>query len=102
MLDVLIFLVYWNDGRGYEMVIRGLEALSEDNDEPGGCYAFWFASLHSLLAGRGKMLGSPVGASPDFRRSGAMLEANLTEYLVSLLYPVVRLYLTCRCPTFSS
>ncbi|GJE96459.1 hypothetical protein PsYK624_126560 [Phanerochaete sordida] len=83
VLDILIFLVYWNDGAGCEMVVRGLEALSEDNDEPGGCYAFWFTSLHALLAGRGKMLGSPVGASPDFRRAGAASEAHLTEYLMS-------------------
>lgn len=83
VLDILVFLVYWNGGSDYMMVITGLEALSEDNDAPGGCYAFWFSSLHSLLAGRGRM-GTLVGASPDFRRSGATSEDTFAEYLVSV------------------
>jgi hypothetical protein len=79
VIDILVFLVYWNEAADYQMVLVGLEALSEDNDEPGGCYAYWFASLNSLLAGRGKM-GSLVGASPDFRRSS---ENTMAEYIVS-------------------
>ena len=81
LLDILVFLVYWDDGANCQTVINGLESLSEDNDEASNAYAFWFASLQAVLSGRGKM-GSRVGASEQLKRSKGDLEALLTEYLV--------------------
>ncbi|PSS22665.1 hypothetical protein PHLCEN_2v3031 [Hermanssonia centrifuga] len=82
VLDVLVFLVYWNDGQACNLVVNGLEMLSKDNQENGGCYSYWFKSLRAVLSGRGRM-GSLVGASLDFRRHGREVDASLTEYLMS-------------------
>ncbi|KAI0340171.1 hypothetical protein BDW22DRAFT_1399208 [Trametopsis cervina] len=81
LLDILVFLVYWNDGANCQTVISGLESLSEDNDEPANPYAFWFKSLQTVLAGRGKM-GSRVGASEQLKKTREP-DGALTEYLLS-------------------
>ena len=85
VLHILVFFVYCQDFSVYPLVINGLEALSENNDFPGGCYSFWFSTFLSLVSGRGKM-GSPVGASPNFRRSGATMEDTFSEYLISNIW----------------
>ncbi|KIP07992.1 hypothetical protein PHLGIDRAFT_117647 [Phlebiopsis gigantea 11061_1 CR5-6] len=85
VLHILVFFIYCQDFSVYRLVINGLEALSEDNDSPGGCYSFWFSTFLSLVSGRGKM-GSPVGASPNFRRSGATTEDTFSEYLISNIW----------------
>ncbi|KAI0702325.1 armadillo-type protein [Cytidiella melzeri] len=82
LLDILVFLVYWNDGANYQTVLNGLESLSEDNDEMRNAYAFWFKSLQAVLVGRGKM-GSRVGASEQIKRCKGDLNSLLTEYLMS-------------------
>ena len=91
LLDILVFLVYWNDGENYQTVITGLESLSEDNDEPANAYAFWFKSLHTVLSGRGKM-GSRVGASEQLKRSKGDPDVLLTEYLVCWCVLVIVVY----------
>lgn len=102
LLDILVFLVYWNDGANYQTVITGLESLSEDNDEAGNAYAYWFKSLQTVLAGRGKM-GSKVGASEDFKRNGGEPDGLLTEYLVRTSLRTVTSFMTSssRCRIFS-
>ena len=80
ILDVLVFLVYWNDGQSHALVTSALETLSEDNKEPGGCYAYWFKSLQAALSERGKSNAPSVASSPQRRGSDA--EATLTEYVV--------------------
>ncbi|KAI0094095.1 armadillo-type protein [Irpex rosettiformis] len=82
LLDILVFLVYWDDGTNYRTVINGLESLSEDNDKAKNAYAFWFASLQAVLSGRGKM-GSRVGVSEQLKWNKGHPEALLTEYLLS-------------------
>ncbi|KAJ3555998.1 hypothetical protein NM688_g2271 [Phlebia brevispora] len=79
ILDILVFLVYWKDGQACSLVISALEALSEDNGETGGCYAFWFKSLQAALSGK-----SQIGmANGQPQRRGSEAEATLTEYLMS-------------------
>ena len=65
------------------MVLQGLDQLSAANNETGR-YDFWFKSLESSLAGRGRM-GSLVGASEDVRKHGGV-EVALNEYAVSPLH----------------
>lgn len=81
ILDILVFAVYWNDGRVHDLVVEGLKVLSQDNHETGGCYAFWFKSFEQALIGRGKM-GTLVGASEEVKR-GAGVDSSLNEYTVS-------------------
>ena len=49
------------------------------NNEPGGCFNYWFKSMDIALSGRGKM-GSLVGASEEVRRGG--LDSSLNDYAV--------------------
>lgn len=80
ILDVLVFLAYWNDGQSHGLVISALETLSEDNKEHGGCYTYWFKSLQAALHERGKSSAPNVTASPQ--RRGSDPEATVTEYVV--------------------
>ena len=59
------------------------------NNEPGGCFSYWFKSMDIALSGRGKM-GSLVGASEEVRRGG--LDSSLNDY-------AVRLYTKTRYPS---
>jgi cytokinesis protein len=80
LLELLSFIAYWNDGETQPAVISALEALSAANNEPDGCYSYWFKSLEQSLTGRGKM-GSLVGASDEVRRAGG-IDSSLNEYAV--------------------
>lgn len=60
-------------------MLSALETLSTANNEPLGCYNYWFRSLREALLGRGKM-GSKVGASDEVRR--AAVDSSLNEYAV--------------------
>lgn len=82
-MELLLFLVYWNDGEGYLLVVAALEALSVANNENGGCFGYWFKSLDTALSGRGKM-GSLVGASEEVRKGGG-IDSSLNEYAVCCL-----------------
>jgi cytokinesis protein len=79
LLDLLLFIVYWNEGEAHSLVVGALEALSVSNNEPGGCFNYWFKSMDIALSGRGKM-GSLVGASEEVRRGG--LDSSLNDYAV--------------------
>ncbi|KAJ8469007.1 hypothetical protein ONZ51_g9273 [Trametes cubensis] len=81
LLDLLCFLEYYNDGQCHNLVISALEALSSANNEAGNPYAFWFKSLESALAGRGKM-GTLVGASDEVKRHGGV-DPSLNDYTLS-------------------
>ena len=80
LLDLLCFLVYWNEGQAHPLVVAALEALSTSNNESAGCYNYWFKSVEAALSGRGKM-GSLVGASEEVRRAGG-IDSSLNEYAV--------------------
>lgn len=80
ILDILVFLVYWNDEQIHSLVISALETLSQDNAETGGCYAFWFKSLQATLSGRSQSTMSNGPGQPQ--RRGSEAETALTEYLV--------------------
>lgn len=82
LLDLLSFLVYWNEGEAHHLVVAALEALSSSNNEGGGCYDYWFKSMEYSLSGRGKM-GSLVGASEEVKRAGG-IDSSLNEYAVRL------------------
>lgn len=82
LLDLLCFMIYWKDGEVHSLVVDALEALSIANSEAPNCYAFWFKSLETALAGRGKM-GTLVGASEEIRKNGG-IESSLNEYAVRL------------------
>ena len=79
LLDLLLFLVYWNDGEGHPLVVAAFEALSAANNEGSGCFEYWFKSLDAALSGRGKMC-SLVGASEEVRRGG--VDSSLNDYAV--------------------
>jgi len=81
LLDLLLFLVYWNEGEAHHLVVGALETLSGSNNEPGGCFDYWFKSMDIALSGRGKM-GSLVGASEEVRRGG--MDSSLNDYAVCL------------------
>lgn len=76
-------MCYYNNSIAHQMVLQGLDQLSAANNETGR-YDFWFKSLESSLAGRGRM-GSLVGASEDVRKHGGV-EVALNEYAVSPLH----------------
>jgi cytokinesis protein len=83
ILDILVGVAYWDKGEKGEklpQVISGLEALSMANNEPDGCFSYWFKSLENSLAGRGKM-GSLVGASDEVRQGGGN-DSSLNDYAV--------------------
>lgn len=80
LLDLLSFLVYWNEGEAYHLVIEALETLSSSSTEGGTCFDYWFRSLDQTMSGRGKM-GSLVGASEEVRRTGG-IDSSLNEYAV--------------------
>lgn len=61
-------------------MVTALTVLSDNNNESGGPYSFWFKSMESSLAGRGKM-GSMVGASEEVRRA-AGVDSSLNDYAV--------------------
>jgi cytokinesis protein len=84
LLELLSFLVYWNDGEALSLVVAALEALSasNSNNESDGCYDYWFNSMENALSGRGKM-GSLVGASEEVRRARG-IDSSLNDYAVSL------------------
>ena len=86
ILDILVFLVYWNDGQAYTLVISALENLSSDNGEAKGAYAFWFKSLQAALIGKGAS-SSPTGSSPQPQRRSSEADVALTEYVVRCLSP---------------
>ena len=83
ILDILVFIVYSDNGRAHELIVEGLKCLSQDNHEPGGCYAYWFKSFEQALIGRGKM-GTLVGASEEVKRHGGA-DSSLNEYTVSTI-----------------
>ncbi len=83
LLDILVFLVYWNEGQVHESVINALSTLSDDNHERGSCYSYWFKSLEQALIGRGKM-GTFVGASEEVKRHGGH-DPSLNDYTVSAI-----------------
>ena len=64
------------------MVVSALESLSAANNEAGNPYAYWFKSLETALAGRGKM-GTLVGASDEVKRHGG-IDPSLNDYAVGL------------------
>jgi len=76
-------MCYYNNSIAHRIVLQGLDQLSAANNETGR-YDFWFKSLESILAGRGRM-GSLVGASEDIRKHGGG-EAALNEYAVGPLH----------------
>lgn len=80
ILDILIFIAHPEGGHAHDLVIEGLKALSQDNHEPGGPYAFWFKSFELALVGRGRM-GTLVGASEEIKRHGGS-DPSLNEYTV--------------------
>lgn len=80
LLELLSFLALWRQGEALDHVISALDVLSTANNEPGGCYNYWFKSLEHSLSGRGKM-GSLVGASEEVKRA-AGVDSNLNEYAV--------------------
>ena len=80
ILEILIYIVYWQDGEAHNLVVAALQTLSDDNHEHGGCYAFWFKSLEQSLIGRGKM-GTFVGASEEVRQHGGS-DPTLNDYTV--------------------
>lgn len=82
LLELLCFLEYYNDGQCHNLVVSALEALSAANNEAGNPYAYWFKSLESALAGRGKM-GTLVGASDEVKRHGGV-DPSLNDYTVRL------------------
>ena len=82
ILDVLVFLVYWNEGQAHSLVLSALATLSDDNHEHGSPYGFWFKSLEQALIGRGRM-GTVVGASEDVKRHGGH-DPSLNDYTVSI------------------
>jgi cytokinesis protein len=79
LLDLLSFMVYWDKGQAYPLVVAALEALSTANNE-SGCYGYWFKSMEAALSGRGKM-GSLVGASEEVRKAGGV-DSSLNDYAV--------------------
>lgn len=81
ILDLLTFLCYWNEGEPHPLVISALEALSAANNEPNGCYSYWFKSMENALLGRGKM-GSLVGVSEEVRKNIGGVDSSLNEYAV--------------------
>jgi cytokinesis protein len=83
ILDILVFVVYWDEGRAFDLVIEGLKTLSADNHEGGNCYTFWFKSLETILTGRGRM-GTLVGASDEVKRHGGV-DPSLNDYTVGSL-----------------
>ncbi|KAM6500747.1 Armadillo-type fold [Amanita muscaria] len=85
ILDLLTFIVYFEDGKAVSLVVSALEALSAANCAPNegeNCYEYWFKSFEQALTGRGKM-GSLVGASEEVRRAG--LDTSLNEYTLANL-----------------
>ena len=85
ILDVLVFLVYWNDGQVHTYVISALETLSENNGEPKAAYTYWFKSLQAVLASRGKP-ASTCDTNLQSQRRSSEADAALTEYVVCTLY----------------
>lgn len=81
ILDVLVFLLYWQEGRAQQLVVDALQELSTANHEEPTCYAYWFKSLETALAGRGRM-GTLVGASDEVKRHGG-IDSSLNDYTVS-------------------
>ena len=79
-IELLTFMCVWEDAATHHLVVAGLEALSVANNMKGP-FEYWFSSLESTLAGRGKM-GSLVGASEDIRKNNGM-DSTLNEYAVS-------------------
>ena len=82
LLDLLVFLVYWNDGQTLDLVLNALNALTEDNHEHGSPYTYWFKSFEQSLIGRGRM-GTLVGASEEVKRHGGH-DPSLNDYTVRL------------------
>lgn len=80
ILEILSFLVYWQNGQPLQLVISALETLSMANNESSNCYAFWFKTFESALSGRGKM-GTLVGASEEIKRHGG-IDSSLNDYAV--------------------
>ena len=78
-------MCYYNNSIAHRIVLQGLDQLSAANNETGR-YDFWFRSLESTLAGRGRM-GSLVGASEDIRKYGGA-ETGLSEYAVGPHYRI--------------
>lgn len=83
LLDILVFLVYWNEGQAHDLVLNALVTLSEDNHERGSTYSYWFKSFEQALIGRGRM-GTFVGASEEVKRHGGH-DPSLNDYTASLL-----------------
>jgi cytokinesis protein len=86
LVELLTFLVYWQDGSALQLVIEALEQLSASNGDAQSPFAYWFKSMEHTLEGRGKM-GSMVGASEEVRRSAAGVDGSLNEYAVRTPYP---------------
>ena len=80
LLDILVFLVYWNEGQAHDQVLGALSTLSEENHEKGSAYSYWFKSFEQTLIGRGRM-GTLVGASEDVKRHGGV-DPSLNDYTV--------------------
>lgn len=80
LVELLSFLVYWNDGEALNLVISALETLSSNNEQEHTPYAYWFQNMETILSGRGKM-GSLVGASEDVRKNAAM-DGSVNDYAV--------------------
>lgn len=83
ILDLLVFYIYFSHGDALGLVIQGLENLTNENHEHGGCYVYWFKSLEQTLSGRGRM-GTTVGASEEVKRLG-QLDGSLSDFVVCLL-----------------
>jgi cytokinesis protein len=81
--EILAFVCHVDLPKGQEIVLKGLDKLSEHLDELGHFEA-WLKLLDATLDGRGRM-GSLVGASEDFKQlagSGAP-DSHLADFALS-------------------
>ncbi|KAI9476485.1 MAG: armadillo-type protein [Benjaminiella poitrasii] len=81
--EILAFVCHVDLPKGQDIVLKGLDKLSEHLGEFGRFDA-WFKLLEATLDGRGKM-GSLVGASEDVKRlagSGAP-DSHLSDFALS-------------------
>ena len=78
----MVFYIYFSHGDALSLVLQGLDNLTNDNNERGNAYTYWFKSSEQTLSGRGRM-GNTVGASEEVKRLG-QLDGSLSDFTVSL------------------
>ncbi|KAG1310055.1 hypothetical protein G6F64_004841 [Rhizopus arrhizus] len=79
--EILAFVCHVDLPKGQEIVLKGLDKLSEHLDEFGRFDA-WLKLLEVTLDGRGKM-GSLVGASEDVKKMAAGGDNHLSDFALS-------------------